>query len=161
MEWNRHEPNCLIPNQRYGHTGVLYGKKFYVFGGRSKQQNYSYLSDLEVYNLDDKTWSTPLIVSKNILQLRRNHIAKVIGHQMFIHGGINENGEYLNDSFLFTFYPQRWNQCIITDPANAPYLTGHAACLVLPTEIKYNSKMNIYKLPELGYGKSSSKVNNI
>jgi hypothetical protein len=80
---------------------------------------------------------------------------------MFIHGGINENGEYLNDSFLFTFYPPRWTQCVIIDSNNSPYLAGHAACLVLPTEIKYHSKMSMYKLPELGYGKFNSKVYNI
>jgi hypothetical protein len=114
---------------------------------------------LEVFNLEDKIWTTPQIVSKNMVQLRRNHVAKVIGHQMFIHGGINENGEYLSDSFLFNFYPPRWSQCVIIDPNSAPCLAGHAACLVLPTEIKYHAKMSIYKFPELGYGKLNSKVN--
>ena len=29
---------------RYGHSGIIYQKKFYVFGGKCKSNNYHYLA---------------------------------------------------------------------------------------------------------------------
>lgn len=64
---------------RYGHTATLHQKRLYVFGGRTKIQNYSFILDLEVYNLEDKGWAAPTIYTKSTLKLRRNHVAVLVG----------------------------------------------------------------------------------
>ncbi len=36
---------------RYGHSGTVYQKKLYIFGGKVKMQNFAYLADLDMYSL--------------------------------------------------------------------------------------------------------------
>ena len=43
--------------------------------------------------------------------------------------------------------PIKWSQCSLGD-FNGPLLAWHTACLVLPSEVANNPKINIYKLPE-------------
>jgi len=30
---------------------------------------------------------------------------------------------------------------------------GHSSCLVLPADYKYNPRLNIYRYPEIGFGR--------
>ncbi len=46
-------------------------------------QNYSYILDLEIYNLEDKTWAAPTLYTKSTLKLRRNHVAVLVGKKNF------------------------------------------------------------------------------
>jgi len=80
LRWGKEE--CEFSHSllwRYGHTSTLFEKRLYVFGGRTKMQNYFYIPDLEIYNLEEKVWTTPNIHSKNSLKLRRNHVALLVG----------------------------------------------------------------------------------
>lgn len=80
---------------------------------------------------------------------------------MFVHGGISEEDEYLNDCHLLSFNPLKWFQCSISTGIDSPTLAWHSACLVLPSEQSFNPKMNIYKLPEIGIGRRQTmKVKN-
>jgi hypothetical protein len=154
MEWTKLETENLPPLIRYGHTGCVYNKKLYLFGGKAKMEKYTLLCDLEIFNLQEKSWSSPLVNTKTTLQLRRNHIAEIIGHHMIVHGGVSENGEYLNDTFLLSLNGSlKWTTCIINDDTPGPTLAGHSHCLVLPHDFKYNPRMHIYKYPELGVGR--------
>jgi hypothetical protein len=108
------------------------------------------MCDLEIFNLEEKTWFSPILYTKNTLQLRRNHVADLVGHQMIVHGGINENNEYLNDVCLFTFSPMKWQMCSISEDSPGPMVAGHACALVLPSDLKYNPRLNIYKFPDIG-----------
>ena len=151
-------------NPRYGHTGILYQKKFYIFGGKQKSHNFTGFGDLEIYSLQDNKWIIPSVYTKSYLKLRKNHVAELVGNHMFVHGGISEDGDYLNDSYLLGFHPIKWSKCIIkkslggdkgTDEIDiSPFLSGHACCLVLSDEFN-NNKLNIYNIPTL---KSGSKI---
>jgi len=76
-----------------------------------------------------------------------------LGSQIFIHGGVSEEEEFLNDSFCLNLNPLKWLTLPIADEANAPVLAFHTACLVLPSEIANNPKLNILKYPEQGIGR--------
>ena len=145
-------------NPRYGHTGVLFQRKLYIFGGKTKSNNFQGFGDLEVYSIADKKWIIPSVYTKSYLKLRKNHIAELVGNHMFVHGGISEDGEYLNDSYLLGFHPIKWTKCSIKrnvdDMDISPYLSGHACCLVISDEFN-NNKLNIYNIPLL---KSGSKI---
>ena len=52
---------------RYGHTGIMFQRKFYVFGGKCKSNNYHYLADLEIFDLADNSWMSSNFNSKNNL----------------------------------------------------------------------------------------------
>lgn len=124
-------------------------------------QNYYFLADLEVYDLNAKVWSTPIVYTKATLRLRKNHIAELIGNQMFIHGGISEDNDYLDDCFILNLSQMKWQTLFIDDRVEGPALAGHTSCLVLPHDIKYSNRINIYKLPEQSIGKLSvDRVNN-
>jgi hypothetical protein len=120
---------------------------------------YHLMGDLDIYDLNENTWSSPPFTSKAYLPARRNHIAEVIGHQMFVHGGSGEDGDILGDSYILSLSPYKWLPASISDLTSSPHLTGHASCLVVTAEFRLNARMNIYKYPEIGFGKiTSNKV---
>lgn len=82
LSWTKE--NCEFSQSivlRYGHTAILHQKRLYVFGGRTKINNYFYIPDLDIYNLEDKTWDQPSLYTKSTLKLRRNHVALLVGKQ--------------------------------------------------------------------------------
>jgi len=77
---------------------------------------------------------------------------------MFVHGGIDETNQIINECCLLNFNPLRWlefSQLDRFDPiskklvSNSPYLAYHTCCLIVPSEFKLNSKFSVYKTPEL------------
>ena len=82
------------------------------------------------------------------MQVRRNHVAEIIGNQMIIHGGINENEGMQNDTYLLNFKPLKWIELHINENTPGPYLAYHCSCLVLPHHIRISSKLSVYRVPE-------------
>jgi len=157
LEWNKIIPANSPANQRYGHSGILYQRKLYIFGGRTKLDNFVLYGDLDVFNLDTRMWETPIVFTKPSTK-RRNHVAKLVGNHILFHGGINENSEYLNDCCLLSLNPLKWVN-INLESKEFPSLAYHDACLVLPYDQMYNHKLSIYKLPEQNIGKkTNSKI---
>ena len=146
LQWEKINQNFQIDN-RYGHSALSLDNKLYIYGGKTKYSNSWVLNGLEIFSFINNTYShnneTGIIPEK-----RRNHIAIFIGQQMFIHGGINENGNVLNDSFLLNVNQLRWSKCNIDKMCHCPKLFGHACSLVIPTIYLYNPKFNIYSIPE-------------
>ena len=136
-----------ITNCRYGHSGIIFQNKIYLFGGRTKFQNTSLITGFELYSFLDNMYSTPSIAGKSP-QLRRNHIAELIGSQMMIHGGVNDNNEILNDVYLLNLNPLKWNVVSISKYTPGPKLYGHASALVIPRDTVQNQKFTIYKYPD-------------
>ena len=149
-------PTNSPANYRFGHSCVLFQKKLYIFGGKSKQDQYTYYADLEIYDLDNDKWTTPIIYTKNTLKLRKSHAALIVGQFMWLHGGITEDNEISGDAYLLGFSPLKWYPCSVS--GNAPAVSGHSCCLVLSSDIMYNPKLNIYKYPELGVRRQKNKV---
>lgn len=160
LEWTKYAcQNVYPPNPRYGHSGILFEKKLYVFGGKSKSNNYSYIPDLEYFNTDDHMWTSPNMNSHLQIKLRKNHVCDLIGRQMIIHGGHTEQSEFLSDTHLLNFNPLKWVICNISEHTPGPSLSGHSACLVMPSDIKLNTKFTVYKFPETGINRvNMSKV---
>ena len=134
-------------NCRFGHTGIIYQNKMYIYGGRTKYTNSSLTVGFEIYNFFDNTFSTPQI-AKNGVENRRNHIAELLGNQMLIHGGITEEKEILNDTHILNFSPLKWTMASINYLTPGPKLFGHASCTVIPNDVLTNHKFNIYKYPD-------------
>lgn len=79
LSWNILDFDTQSINVRSGHSGILYQKKLYLFGGKSKLQNFYFIQDLEIFNLEDRTWTSPNVFTKSTLKLRRNHVGIVVG----------------------------------------------------------------------------------
>ncbi len=81
---------------------------------------------------------------------------------MFVHGGISEEGDYLNDCHLLNFHPIKWTKCVMKKGSNeeekSPILSYHTCCLVLSDDLN-NIKLNVYNIPFLKSGnKGSARV---
>ena len=154
LEWAKLKINGLIAN-RYGHTGIIYQNKVFFFGGKTKYLNVSYLCGLEVYSMADNSFNTPM-VDKLCPEARKNHIAELLGNQMFIHGGVNNNNEILNDCFLFSLSTYKWTLCTLSRYTPAPKLFGHASSVAIPHLLLFHHKFSIYSYPQLEIGKVSN-----
>ena len=146
LEWKKITPVNLIEN-RYGHTALLMNNKLFIFGGRTKYLNTSYMNGLDIFSFQEKKIIySPIYGEKP--ENRKSHIAIFVGTQMLIHGGINEFGRVLDDTILLNMHTLTWSKCSINKLCQHPKLWGHSCCLVIPGQILYNPKFNIYSFPE-------------
>ena len=156
LEWKKIKINGYSYN-RYGHTGIYYQNKIYFFGGKIKYQKYSMTCGLEIFSLTDNTFSAPSM-GKLSPEPRRNHIAELVGNQIFIHGGITNSNEVLSDSYLLNLNPLKWLTCSINRYTPGPNLYGHSSCVVIPTHILKNHKFSIYSYPNIEPGKANNLI---
>ena len=146
LEWKKVKTDNPIEN-RYGHTALSMNNKLYIFGGKTKYLNTSYMNNLEIFSFTERKIINCQINGEKP-ENRKSHIAIFVGTQMLIHGGINVDGKILDDSYLFNMHALTWNKCIINKICEHPKLWGHACCLVIPGQILYNPKFSIYSFPE-------------
>ena len=151
LTWTNLPSIAPHPDLRTGHTGIVYKNKYIIFGGH--YVHIPLYADIDIYYTDIRTWSTPSINTSHYLRLRKHHIACLIGQHMFIHGGIGDNGEYLNDCYLLQMNPLKWKEAKVSLYCEHPYLAMHACALVLTEDIRTNNKFNVYKYPEVSPSK--------
>ena len=51
IEWKKINYDTSSPNPRFGHTSTLFQNKLVLFGGKTKQNNYSFNADIEILNI--------------------------------------------------------------------------------------------------------------
>jgi hypothetical protein len=123
---------------RYGHTAILFKRKLIIFGGSAKQalvKKHSYVPEIEIYNLETNQWYLPNIeIFLPSARSRKNHVACLVGTEMFVHGGLSEEGEYLDDSYFLNLAGvMKWTKLNYQKQA-PPRLAFHACCLVQSSE---------------------------
>ena len=131
-------------------SSIIYKSKLIIFGGRYLHNTA--LGDVDIYNIEQNYWEMNNYNSTIFLKLRRNHVACLVGSQMFIHGGIDEDGNYLCDSFLLSLNNNKWAKAKINNFRRniiLPKLAYHSCCLVVPYEIQIHPRFNIYKIPDI------------
>ncbi len=148
--WEPIKQTNEVIDKRCGHTSIIYKSKLIIFGGRYLH-NIA-LGDVDIYNIEQNYWEMNNYNSTIFLKLRRNHVACLVGSQMFIHGGIDEDGNYLCDSFLLSLNNNKWAKAKINNFRRniiLPKLAYHSCCLVVPYEIQIHPRFNIYKIPDI------------
>ena len=145
LEWNKLSIKNPIYS-RYGHTSIYYQNKIYFFGGTIKIEKTTMLGGLEIFSFIDKTF----IISneKGGPCKRKNHIAELIGNSMFIHGGIDEESNVLDDCYILNLHQMKWSVPMINSSIPTPKLYGHSSCLAVPYNVTTNISFNIYKFPD-------------
>ena len=148
FNWEALNAPSQLMEGRSGHTGIIYKSKLIIFGGR--YLNNTNLADVDIYNIDNNSWTMPQLNTSIFLTLRRNHVACLVGQQMFIHGGVDELGEYLDDSYLLNLSGNyRWFKASTIAYGPSPKLGYHSCCLVCPIDIQKNPKFSVYRFPEI------------
>lgn len=139
IKWKRilnFNSNCKIPEERSGHSMVLYDSKLYIYGGKT---NSTMVEPIDLMGFDLKTLSffyPDRIINSKLITKRYNHGAISIKGHMLIHGGIenitkhsyNNQGQdkerTLSDCFLFNFNTHVWEKLIFCGD-ELPQVSGH------------------------------------
>ena len=151
---------------RFGHTANFdkSGSKIYLYGGVNKYEQFQSFKEipnlyvfcgLECYDIKTREFYKPPISYRIQPEYRRNHIAELVGNELIIMGGINENNEILNDVHSLNLnFPngikERWKEVDITNAGDVetPYLFGHASALAVQAVVARYNKFSIYKYPD-------------
>ena len=160
LEWNKITQNSQT-NNRFGHTSIIYQNKIYLFGGRTKYGNSFVSPGLEIFSLNDKNYINHDSEGGIIPEPRKNHIAELVGNQMLIHGGINENNQVVGDCYYLNLTQLKWGACPIIRTTPSPRLYGHSSVLVLPKEYYASNKLSIFNYPDVEFANSRIKEKGI
>jgi len=147
---------------KFGHTAVLdkFDNKIFVYGGRAKYdlhvsygKNKYIFCGLDCFDLKLNKWIKPDIINKNYIPQRRNHISELVGNQLVIQGGVDEDDNILNDSYyinlsMFETSKGRWHELSISSNTPGPYLYGHASSFVFQKDLLKDNKLSVYQFPE-------------
>ena len=151
---------------RFGHTAVFdrSGTKIFLYGGRTKYNQHPdsnvlekshVFCGIEYYDLKTKEFNKPVMSYRMQPDHRRNHIAELIGSDLVIMGGLNENNEILNDVYMLNLnFPngikERWKEVDIasTSDVETPFLFGHASALAVQNAVARCNKFSLYKYPD-------------
>ncbi|MCQ2818317.1 MAG: hypothetical protein MJ252_13705, partial [archaeon] len=156
-KWSKVQQKNTAPELRLAHTSVICNRKLYIYGG--KYLISKVLGGLEYFDLDNHIWSPPLINNGERVPSRRNHIACIVGNEMFIHGGLDSEGRFLNDAYILFINEMKWMLADFKSDSPPISLAFHKCCLVLPEEIRINPKLSMYRYPEIARGLALKKAN--
>lgn len=124
QKWDEEEPANTPPPTRFGHKAVVKDGKMYVFFGMGDSNA---LDDIWEYDPATKEWTQIVPVSSNNPVARFDHSATISGSVVWIAGGLDNNGNPLNDLWYYSFGSNEFTQCNNIPAASGIY--GHvAAC---------------------------------
>ena len=153
--WKNLKSNNYMVEPRRGHSGLIYKNKYYIFGGQFLHSRE--FAKLDIYNFQTNTWTNGNLTFL-FFKLRRNHICCQIGPQMLIHGGIDENDEILDDTYLLNLNNNlNWSKANIMLNLIPPKLSYHSCCFVISSDIVRKYKFTIYKIPNSLSAKALNK----
>ena len=138
------------PITRYGHSMSYYLDNLYIFGGTFPRNN---MRDKEenicIFDMKRENFYYPKCQNAKNVKFRRNHIGIGIGSTLLIHGGIDDNGNYLNDLWIFDCLKYKWFPLNFRTLIKIPRIAFHSAALVIKNiSILIHKDLNVYKFPE-------------
>ena len=151
--WKKEEENeNESPLPRYSHTMSYYNDNIYIFGGSISYQHlliHNRENNISIFDTKTKKYYYPLCINSRNVPWRKNHIGIGVGNTLLIYGGINDEGEILNDFWVFEYMKLKWNPLEYRSLIKIPYLAYHSACLVIKSRaVLYHNEFNVYKIPE-------------
>ena len=149
------EEDCPLP--RYGHSMTYHRDYIYIYGGNVNQNLLirNREQSITIFDTKKELYYYPKCQNYKNVPWRRNHIGIGIGNNILIHGGINDNGDYLNDLWIFECFKFKWNHLSYKSLIKIPKIAFHSGVLVIKNQdILYHNDLNIYKFPEGSISKS-------
>lgn len=101
---------------RLGHSATVYRRQLLIYGGENLYNFHlkirDCLGDLRLIDLETNECRN-LRTYGDFIENRRNHASCLFsGKFLFISGGINSNGRYLNDLMCLNLEASKWSICI-------------------------------------------------
>ena len=134
--WEKISATGVEAEPRFGHSTVEYRKKLYVFGGgtdfNSIHKLRECLNGVKSFNTETNEWAN-VKCEGSYITTRKHHCAGILGKHMYIHGGLNQKNNPLNDSAALNLDKGRWKSLSTRGPGPS-YLSFHTAVVVLNPE---------------------------
>ncbi len=151
IKWIKIKPSDNnLPLPRYSHTMTYYNKKLYIFGGVTHNDSY-YLREKNIciFDIIKEQYFYPQCENYQKVLWRRNHIAISVGNCMIVHGGIDDDNNYLNDIWYFDYEKLKWSILYYKTLVNIPAIAYHSCALAIKNKNKLNNdEFNIYKFSD-------------
>jgi hypothetical protein len=135
--WNELIPlktTNIVPARAF-HTATIIGKSMFVFGGVQVHNNSTKKVLNDIYILDTQALFWSELQSKGPLPPGRWMHAMALTTDMFIHGGIDQAGNILADTWRFAVATQTW-----TSMSEGPKRYAHQIFEFLPVSSEKNIK---------------------
>lgn len=145
--WERVETIGAECEPRFGHSSVEYQQKMIIFGGgtdfNTVHKLRECLNGVKTLSIESKEMSN-LKCTGSYINIRKQHCYTLVGKHMFIHGGMNQKNNLLDDAALLNLKKNNWQ--VITPKGPGPgFRALHSAAIVLSPEQK--QIRSIFKLP--------------
>jgi ankyrin repeat protein/serine/threonine protein kinase len=111
------EGNAVCPTPRCEHSAVVVGSRIVFFGGFDGQKR---LKDLYVFDTTTLKWMKPTIQSKRVPGGRSGHKMVFLHNLVWLFGGIDSHGTYLNDIYTLNLEKWQWSSVPISGKMPAP-----------------------------------------
>lgn len=123
-EWTRVPPPVggpesanAAPSPRCEHSAVAVNSRIFYFGGFDGQKR---LKDLYVFDTTTLKWMRPTIQSKRVPGGRSGHKMVYLNNLLWLFGGIDSHGTYLNDIYTLNLVKWQWSSVPIAGKMPAP-----------------------------------------
>ncbi|OMJ76096.1 hypothetical protein SteCoe_24599 [Stentor coeruleus] len=147
--WEKIQTIGVESEPRFGHSTVEYKQKIYLFGGgtdfNAVHKLRECLNGVKVLNTENFEISN-LKCSGSYITTRKQHCCAIVGKHMFIHGGMNQKNNLLDDASILNLEKSHWKLLSIKG-LGPGYCGFHTAVTILHPSQKPAS--SIYKLPNL------------
>jgi len=136
------------PAPRFNHSAVLYFDHIIVFGGeqtfnpQTKLRNT--LNDLLLFNSQSYEWEQ--IHYGGMYFSRTCHVAAIVAHHMLVYGGINEEGEHMDELLALNLGTFKWMPCPV-EGENPGKLAHMTCCTVVHPERASKKTFTLFKNP--------------
>ena len=142
FQWEdfNNENFTVLPISRFGHCSVVYEDNILIFGGAGRYYKTTKsrlcFNDLFIFRTNIMQWEEIKVRGPIFIEARHHHAGCIIGKHLLIHGGINDQGKYLDDVYISNITKFqinkniRWTN-IITKNNQPPKMAYHNCCLVL------------------------------
>ena len=105
------------PSPRCEHSAVAVNSRIFYFGGFDGQKR---LKDLYVFDTTTLKWMRPTIQSKRVPGGRSGHKMVYLNNLLWLFGGIDSHGTYLNDIYTLNLVKWQWSSVPIAGKMPAP-----------------------------------------
>lgn len=150
---------CFQP--RLGHSAVCYKKHLLIYGGEYLYNDHlkirDCLGDVKIIDFETREYKT-LRTHGDFIENRRNHAYCLFaGKFLFISGGINSNGRFLNDLMYLNLETYKWSIGFCETQLES--IAFHTMIAVYKTENK--NIIDVYKAFDTDFKTKMNSLNKI
>ena len=153
--WVRVQSKGVEAEPRFGHTSIESDRNIIVFGGVTSLKRETVLRQclnvVKIFKPESEEWEF-IKTGGLYISTRKHHCAAMVGKHLFVHGGLNDRNNLLDDCAILSFNSKNWKAVQMTGTLPGPR-AFHTALAVLTDEESLNTSISMYKVTNTSYSK--------